>query len=78
MKRTFLVFFTLITTTLVLSGIALGQRDTATGVEIDKNIEMMRKNLRGSGTCLSAVANAMGDPPHHPLNIPHVQLDTTW
>ena len=47
MKRMFLLFFTLTTATLILSGVAFGQRDTATGIEIDKNIEMMRKNLRG-------------------------------
>ena len=46
MKRTFLLFFTLITTTFVLSGIALGQHETAAGIEIDKNMDLMRKNLR--------------------------------
>jgi len=47
MKRKFLLFLTLIITTLILSGFALGQTQTASGIEIDKNIEMMRKNLRG-------------------------------
>ena len=47
MKRTFLLFFTLVTTTLILSGIAFGQHETASGVEVDKNIDLMRKNLRG-------------------------------
>ena len=47
MKRTFLLFLTLIITTFILSGLALGQTQTASGIEIDKNIEMMRKNLRG-------------------------------
>ncbi len=47
MKRKFLLFLTLIITTFILSGLALGQTQTASGIEIDKNIEMMRKNLRG-------------------------------
>jgi hypothetical protein len=47
MKKTFLLIFTMIATTLILSAIAFGQSQTVSVAEIDKNIEMMRKNLRG-------------------------------
>lgn len=47
MKQTLLVFCFLITASFMLSGIAFGQKETAEGIEIDKNIELMRKNLRG-------------------------------
>jgi 1-aminocyclopropane-1-carboxylate deaminase/D-cysteine desulfhydrase-like pyridoxal-dependent ACC family enzyme len=46
MKRTLLAVSILISATFILPGIAVGQRETATGIEIDKNIELMRKNLR--------------------------------
>jgi len=55
MKRTFLLFLTLIITTFILSGLALGQTQTASGIEIDKNIEMMRKNLRGEKKQIIAI-----------------------
>ncbi len=46
MKKPFLVFSFLLTAIFALAGVGVAQRETATGIEIDKNIELMRKNLR--------------------------------
>ena len=46
MRRNFIVLSVLISSTFLLSGTAFGQHETATGIEVDKNIELMRKNLR--------------------------------
>jgi len=46
MKKNLIVFSILISTALLSVGTVLGQQETATGIEIEKNLDLTRKNLR--------------------------------
>ena len=65
MKKTFLIFCLLISTTLVLTATVFGQQQTSSGIEVDKNIDLMRKNLRAEKKQILA------------LNIPLTETEAT-